>query len=77
MKVDVIKAWKDAEYRSSLSTEQLATIEMPVMSEVDQSLLMGGVGSGAMHTISGECNGTGASCNTAEGLIDQLNKWFL
>jgi mersacidin/lichenicidin family type 2 lantibiotic len=32
MKIDIIKAWKDEAYRSTLTQEQLNTIENPVES---------------------------------------------
>ncbi|MVT11436.1 mersacidin/lichenicidin family type 2 lantibiotic [Chitinophaga tropicalis] len=71
--VDVIRAWKDAEYRNQLSAEQLATLPAnPIESaDIDGSLLKGGiareieapaVSGGWVCTISGECNG-GSCCN--------------
>lgn len=52
MNVDVIRAWKDAEYRESLSDEELAAVpQHPVgtveLNEEDLSGVMGGNGGGS------------------------------
>jgi mersacidin/lichenicidin family type 2 lantibiotic len=73
-KVDVVRAWKDPEYRASLTREQLASLPAsPAGSyELDAEVLKqvaGGVADvisipseGWFCTISAECNG-GTSCN--------------
>lgn len=71
-KIDVIKAWKDPNYRKSLSAEELAMLpESPVgtaLDETDMAMLHGGLPptsnptsctSGWLCTISGE---TGGGC---------------
>ncbi|PJJ52928.1 mersacidin/lichenicidin family type 2 lantibiotic [Hymenobacter chitinivorans] len=67
-----IRAWKDAEYRATLTPEQLALIEPnPIgaaLTEEELTQHTGGeafedvVGPGWWPTISGECNG-GYCCN--------------
>lgn len=61
-----IRAWKDAEYRASLSPEQLALLTPSPAGESLQaeelSQQVGGAWFGAYYTISGECNG-GTCCN--------------
>jgi mersacidin/lichenicidin family type 2 lantibiotic len=46
MKIDKIKAWKDEEYRSTLTAEQLAVVNSPVasleLSEEQMSQVNGG-----------------------------------
>lgn len=48
MKVDIIKAWKDEEYRSTLTAQQLETISNPVaslkLSDEQMENVNGGVG---------------------------------
>lgn len=75
-KVDVIRAWKDAKYRSSLSEEQLKSIESNPAGEAIENLdiFKGGdsvvkssagdnfQGCGWLGSVSGECNG-GKCCN--------------
>ncbi|UOQ73171.1 mersacidin/lichenicidin family type 2 lantibiotic [Hymenobacter cellulosilyticus] len=70
-KLMTIRAWKDAEYRATLTPEQLALIEPnPVgtaLTEEELAQNTGGqffelVGPGMFLTISGECNG-GTCCN--------------
>ena len=68
---DVVKAMENAEYRDTLSEEQLMELDMPVLSEVDAALIEGGTGSGGVATVSGDCNGTGRSCHTLRGLWDE------
>lgn len=71
-KIDVIKAWKDPNYRNSLSVEELASLpENPVgtaLDEADMATLTGGkppvsaatsCTSGWLCTVSGE---TGGGC---------------
>lgn len=59
-KIDVVRAWRDAEYRNSLSEEERATLpEHPVgFAEVDGELLKG-VSGGA---ISLRCSTPAWSC---------------
>lgn len=69
-KVDVARAWKDAEYRASLSADQLSNLPTSPINnsedELDSNLVIGGQSSissqGWVCTISGECNG-GHCCN--------------
>lgn len=64
-KTDIIRAWKDAEYRKNLSEDQKEMLEAnPVgnhMDNLDQEQIKGGW-SGWWCTVSGECNG-GVCCN--------------
>ena len=50
MKINIIKAWKDEEYRSTLTAEQLQTIDNPVaslkLSDEQMETVNGGTGSG-------------------------------
>jgi mersacidin/lichenicidin family type 2 lantibiotic len=61
-----IRAWKDAEYRASLSPEQLALLTPSPAGESLQSdelnQQVGGIWYGWVLSISGECNG-GTCCN--------------
>ncbi len=66
MKFDVIRAWKDAAYRASLSAE--AQVMLPAnpagefeLSEVDLQAVSGGNGSGGSQTILNSL-ATAASC---------------
>lgn len=53
MKIDVIKAWKDEEYRSTLTQEQLNSIANPVeslkLSDEQMEQVSGGT-NGVTHT---------------------------
>lgn len=75
MNFDLIKAWKDEEYRASLSKEQLAVLEMPVESNVDQDLILGGAaeraGTGWFASISGDCYDVG-SCWNPFNLLESI-----
>jgi len=76
MKVDIARAWKDEEYRESLSPEQQALVpENPVglveVTAEDLAVVMGGItksecgtqtGTGT-GTTSGNPNCTGCSCS--------------
>ena len=69
-KVDVARAWKDAEYRASLSADQLSSLPTSPINnsdeELDSNLVIGGQSSissqGWVCSLSGECNG-GTCCN--------------
>lgn len=66
-RVDVVRAWKDREYRATLTAEELATVpERPIDEyDIDRALLESVTGgmpsSGWVCSISGECGG--GSCN--------------
>jgi mersacidin/lichenicidin family type 2 lantibiotic len=73
--IDIIRAWKDPIYRSTLSEEQLASLPAnpagESLSDIEAAMITGGqaapspdpTGSGGVIcTISGECNG-GFCCN--------------
>lgn len=68
--IDVVRVWKDAEYRASLSADQLANLPASPINnsenELDSNLVIGGQtplsSQGWVCTISGECNG-GRCCN--------------
>jgi len=75
--INIIRAWKDPIYRSTLSAEQLASIPAnpagDALNDLEAALITGGqelqqvpdfpTNSGGMFcTISGECNG-GTCCN--------------
>jgi mersacidin/lichenicidin family type 2 lantibiotic len=68
--VDVARAWKDAEYRASLSADQLSNLPTSPINnsedELDSNLVIGGQApfssQGWICSISGECNG-GHCCN--------------
>ncbi len=62
--VNVIRAWKDAEYRASLSADQLAALPSnpagDALSEMDFGLIKGGaaaISSGNWCSASAECWG--------------------
>lgn len=62
--VNVIRAWKDAEYRASLSADQLAALPSnpagDALNEMDLGLIKGGaaaISSGCVCTLSAECWG--------------------
>lgn len=74
---DVVKAMENAEYRDTLSEEQLMELDMPILSEIDAALIEGGVGSGHVASASGDCNGSGRSCESVRGLWDQVCTWAL
>jgi mersacidin/lichenicidin family type 2 lantibiotic len=67
MSQDIIRAWKDRNYRESLSQEQRSqlpknpagTIEL---SDVDQAIIAGGKGNGT-----GTGQGTGGNCTKTDG----------
>lgn len=69
--IDVIRVWKDAEYRASLSSAQLANLPLSPINnsedELDSNLIIGGneksPSAGWACSISGECSGTGNCCN--------------
>jgi mersacidin/lichenicidin family type 2 lantibiotic len=83
-KIDTIRAWKDQEYRDSLTADERASLsEMPIGNyELDPEIMENVVGGdictlwsvvvipseGAVCTISGECNGSGRSCNPLSSL---------
>ena len=52
MKVDIIKAWKDEEYRSTLTADQLAIVNNPVasleLSDEQMDQVNGGTGGGSI-----------------------------
>jgi len=76
MKVNVVKAWKDADYRASLTKEQLAEVESPVLSKVNADLVKGGApGTGWLATVSSDCcaSGHNHNCSTIRGLLDWGN----
>lgn len=64
-----IRAWKDAEYRASLTPEQLLMVapspvgEALTEEELAQQVGGGGGKNGWLYTWSGECNASGACCN--------------
>ncbi len=69
--IDVAKAWKNKEYRESLSREELDSIPMnPVgeaLTDLEASNIFAGVetgesGTGWFTTVSGECD-MGRCCN--------------
>lgn len=78
-KIDIIKAWKNPDYRASLTEEgKSSLLDMPmgeyeldndVMQNVvggDICLLFSGIiirSEGAVCTVSGECSSSGGSCN--------------
>jgi len=78
-KLDTIRAWKDQEYRESLTSEERKSLlDMPIGNyELDQEVMKNVVGGdicllwsgiiirseGAVCTISGECSSSGGSCN--------------
>lgn len=78
--IDVIRAWKDPEYRASLTAEQIAGIpENPAgeaLSDMEAAIIKGGQvqpsepgGSGGLIcTVSGECMG-GVCCNLFTSII--------
>ncbi len=69
--VNIVRAWKDAEYRASLSQEELASIPAnpagEALSDVEKASVNAG-GSGLIFTVSGECQG-GICCNLFTSLI--------
>jgi mersacidin/lichenicidin family type 2 lantibiotic len=72
MKVNVVKAWKDADYRASLTQEQLKEVESPVLSKVNADLVKGGDstgGTGWIPTVSSDCCAAGCNhnCSTWNG----------
>jgi mersacidin/lichenicidin family type 2 lantibiotic len=62
-KIDVVRAWRDAEYRNSLTDEERAGLpEHPAgLARIDEELLKGVVG-GARTTISSSCVPPGTVC---------------
>ncbi len=61
----IIQAWKKAE--AEMNEKAPIEIDSELMQEIN-----GGVNSaGNICTVSGECNGTGRSCETLRGLWDQ------
>lgn len=70
---NLINAWKNADAN--------AQVETPVAdAQVNESLMtqiVGGANSaGYRCTVSGDCNGSGRSCWTAGGAIDQIFTWI-
>jgi mersacidin/lichenicidin family type 2 lantibiotic len=66
---DIIHAWKDRNYRESLSQEQRSLLpENPAgtieLSDVDQAIIAGGRGDG---TGTGKGTGTGGNCTKSDG----------
>jgi mersacidin/lichenicidin family type 2 lantibiotic len=64
---DIIRAWKDRNYRESLSQEQRSLLpENPAgtieLSDVDQAIIAGGKGNGT-----GTGQGTGDNCTKTDG----------
>ncbi|MBI5928042.1 MAG: mersacidin/lichenicidin family type 2 lantibiotic [Chloroflexi bacterium] len=68
--VDVVRAWKDAEYRNSLTAEQRASLpENPAgLVELDDAMLDASVGGGTELVASLGCCGGLTNYNTCFGL---------
>jgi mersacidin/lichenicidin family type 2 lantibiotic len=69
MKFDMIRAWKDEAYRSSLSQEQQALLpENPVGSiELNDAELEIAYGGGQSDSKSGDCFSAMGNCNSVWG----------
>jgi mersacidin/lichenicidin family type 2 lantibiotic len=73
--IDIIRAWKDPDYRSGLSSEELASIPVnpagEALSDIEAAMITAGqqdaevtINSGGLIcTLSGECSPSGKCCN--------------
>ncbi|MGB3181609.1 MAG: mersacidin/lichenicidin family type 2 lantibiotic [Cyclobacteriaceae bacterium] len=69
-KIDIIRAWKDAEYRATLSEDQLKNLPVSPVGNLDEvraglarETELAAPGKGWWSTISGDCNDSGSCCN--------------
>jgi hypothetical protein len=58
----------------NVNKKSVAITELELL---DLEYVSGGVGSGNVVTLSGDCNGSGRSCETVRGIFDQVCKNLL
>lgn len=68
-----IESWKNADAIATLDAPAgLVQVQENMMSQV----VGGAYSAGHICTVSGECNGSGRSCWTTDGICDQLFGWI-
>lgn len=76
-KINVIRAWKDAEYRATLTHDELKELPESPLSLLDEEMkhIQGGAEYGNIYTVSAECWGFCCSCSASSNAATHTNAY--